>query len=1085
MSNAPQAFEEKPFHQIQRSKGVTRVSTNHPGHAPHLIRVSVATILGAVIAVTAFPQRAAGAEDQEETELEEVQVTGSRIARRDYEANSPILTISTDLLDQASSGSLEVNLNRMPQFNPAETPITEAGDIQPTATNTPGAATISLRGIGVNRNLVLLDGRRATPGNASMAVDLNTIPSSAIQRVEVISGGASSTYGADAVGGVVNFIMRKNFQGLELETKYGVSQQADAAEYTVGGIMGTNFDAGRGNITLAFSKQDRAAALRRDRVWFSSLWQDPSVAGTSFFADYSAFQPVGGVNPTAGALAGIFTAATSPVPTASRIYFDESGRAFTGFAAVGGNGSQGSYRFNIPEGQQLKFKRTNIGTLGQNFLDERLQTPMDRSNLLTRGEYDINDWLSVMAQGMFNKSTATTAQQPTPAANGWSARIGIDSRPLPAELQTILASRVIPAASTSTQIAAWGCDASAVPGAAGSGASCDWQLTQTLDSANRAARTDVFTYNMLLGFGGRIPLLDWKWDIHGSEGESQTSVLQTGFASLDRYRTIVTSPNWGLGFAATGNTEQGGFGASTATCASGLNPFQPFSAVSADCLEAIAIDVKTRSTMKQTVYEANMQGVLFRMPAGEGRAALGAAYRKNDYEFLNDTLSTQGRSFNDQIIGLYPSGNSYGTIKISEVYGEVLLPLLSNLPLVQQFDLELGARTSDYNTTGSSLTWKVLASWQANNWIRLRGGYNKAERAPNIAELFLAPQQTFATAAGGDVCSLNNALAWSANPTANTTNAAAVRALCTTLMNNAGAGTATNFYAGTQPTGATFVFPTTVGNANLTPEKAQTWTAGVVVDSPFESSGLSRLRLAGDYYDIRVDDAIGEESVDIVQRLCFDVNFNPTLSAASPACAKVARNTGVGTLGNVLRSYGNNGRFRTTGVDMQLSWTGDVYVGTLSASTTLNYLIDMKISDLPVLRMTEYAGSLGGTSNGLNGSFYRWKTLSTLAYGIGPWKASLQWQHLPEIRSATYPVNPATTVTGVAKPYDLFNLGGTYAVGDNILLRAGIDNVMDTAPPRQEVNRNPPPGTLAGGALSLANYDSLGRRFYVGARISF
>src|SRR5690606_27141103 len=138
-------------------------------------------------------------------------VTGSRIQRQDYNANSPTVTVDEALLENSSTAAVEVNLNKLPQFTPAQTP-TAGGDIQPTATNTPGAATISLRGLGSNRNLVLLDGRRSTPSNASGVTDISTIPAAAIERVEIISGGASATYGADAIAGVTNFILKKNFQ---------------------------------------------------------------------------------------------------------------------------------------------------------------------------------------------------------------------------------------------------------------------------------------------------------------------------------------------------------------------------------------------------------------------------------------------------------------------------------------------------------------------------------------------------------------------------------------------------------------------------------------------------------------------------------------------------------------------------------------------------------------------------------------------------------------------------------------------------------------------------------------------------------
>ncbi len=216
-------------------------------------------------------------------------ITGSRIVRKDYQAASPIVTVQKDLLQQSSTSALEQNLNKLPQFSPTLKNPTEGGDIQPTATNTPGAATISLRGIGSNRSLVLIDGRRATPSNASMAVDLNTIPEAAIDHVEIISGGASSTYGADAVAGVVNVIMKKNFQGLELDANTSISQHGDDFEYNLSGIMGTDFADGKGNISISFSTNERKKALQKDRQYYRDLWADPSVGGSGFFPGFTGF----------------------------------------------------------------------------------------------------------------------------------------------------------------------------------------------------------------------------------------------------------------------------------------------------------------------------------------------------------------------------------------------------------------------------------------------------------------------------------------------------------------------------------------------------------------------------------------------------------------------------------------------------------------------------------------------------------------------------------------------------------------------------------------------------------------------------
>ena len=222
------------------------------------------------------------AQDDTNDEEGSIVITGSRIQRQDFNSTTPMVTADEALLEQSSTAALESNLNKLPQFVPAQTP-TAGGDIQPTATNTPGAATVSLRGVGANRNLVLVDGRRSTPSNASGVTDISTIPAAAIERVEVISGGASATYGADAVAGVTNFILKKNFQGLELDGRVSVSQEGDGFEYQLSGIMGTDFPDGRGNISLALSMNTREASFQRDRKWYRDMWDNPNIGGSQFF----------------------------------------------------------------------------------------------------------------------------------------------------------------------------------------------------------------------------------------------------------------------------------------------------------------------------------------------------------------------------------------------------------------------------------------------------------------------------------------------------------------------------------------------------------------------------------------------------------------------------------------------------------------------------------------------------------------------------------------------------------------------------------------------------------------------------------
>jgi len=1024
-------------------------------------------------------------------------VTGSRIQRRDYEANSPIVTAGEDLLKNSSTSAIETSLNKLPAFTPVQTPAL-GGDVQPTATSTPGAATISLRGLGTNRNLVLVDGRRATPANALGVVDVNTIPAAAIERVEVITGGASATYGADAVGGVVNFILKKNFQGLELDGSIGTTEHGGGREYTISGLMGANFDDGRGNVTIGFSTNDRKAALRRDRDWFVDAWKDPRFTGTEFFPDFSGFQPYGGINPSQSVYDGIFGAGA--VSADSRLYFNPSGTAFTGFfqSPAGGVG-----RF---EGDLTgeKWKLQADGTLGQNFLDDLVTLPLNRYNIYARGNYEINDWIGVFGQATFTRVTTHTVQQPSPSVNGWSALVPA-SNPVPDELRDILNSRVVPVGTSQSTLDLLHCGSGVVPGAAGSGANCDWQLTYYLNYANREAKTDVYTYNIVAGFEGKIPGTDWTWELYGSQGESETNALITGTASLERFREVVSSPNWGAGFSAQGNPLFGGFGASAATCTSGFNPFDKATPISQDCIDAVAANLKNRAVMQQTVFEFNAQGGLFELPAGQVRAAIGASHRSNKYDFENDTLTSQGQSFQDQVIGIYPSGNSSGEIKVDELYGELLIPILSDVPGIKRFELNLGARTSDYNTTGNSFTWKAMGDWEVTDWLRIRGGFNKAVRAPNVAELYLAPQQTFTAAGGGDVCRITNALSYSANPAVNT-NAANVRAVCSILMDQTIPGTAATFYGNPQfseAVGPAFAFPTLVGNPDVQPETAKTWTLGAVINSPFAGDALSRLRLSIDYYNIRVDNAIGPQTLDSAQRACFDPTFNPAISsdpaaaAASPFCQAIGRVAGDGALGNVAVTYLNNGRFRTQGIDVQLDWALPIGPGTFTLNSVFNYLITMKSAPLPASageagQLVEYAGTLGPSGsngvgeNGLNPGAFRWKMLNTFGYSIGPASISLQWQHLPAAKSASYPLDPTTSFVG-SPNYDLFNLSGSYAVTDNITWRFGVDNLFDKAPPLVEYNGDTTglANTVGSVPFNAYFFDLIGRRFYTGINMKF
>jgi len=406
---------------------------------------------------------------------------------------------------------------------------------------------------------------------------------------------------------------------------------------------------------------------------------------------------------------------------------------------------------------------------------------------------------------------------------------------------------------------------------------------------------------------------------------------------------------------------------------------------------------------------------------------------------------------------------------------------------------------SHYNTTGTSYTYKILGDWSVTDWLRFRGGYNRAERAPNIGELFLSAQQTFGVNNVGDVCSRRNPNTFSANAVTNAngaTGAANVEAVCRQLMNAASPSAAGQYYAAGGP-GTTdsstfgFAFPTLVGNPNLVPEKADTWTAGVVLQSPFDAPYLSRLRASVDFYDITIKDAIGAQTIGAVAQQCFDPQFNPLVSsnaaaaAQNPFCQLLPRN-GTGALGNVGITYANSGRVHLRGIDAQVDWGMDIGPGSLTLNSVFNYQMDFESSALyPQLPLVEFAGTTGAGENGLNANPFKYRALTTVGYSVGPFRAAVQWQYYSKLDL------PAPSVNVGWPDYHLFNLNGAYQVTEDFGIRFGVDNLFDKAPPLGGYNPaitnaiSQTTGQLQGGSYLSNVHDTVGRRFYLGANVRF
>jgi outer membrane receptor protein involved in Fe transport len=317
-----------------------------------------------------------------------------------------------------------------------------------------------------------------------------------------------------------------------------------------------------------------------------------------------------------------------------------------------------------------------------------------------------------------------------------------------------------------------------------------------------------------------------------------------------------------------------------------------------------------------------------------------------------------------------------------------------------------------------------------------------------------------------------------------------------------GAGTGANYYGrgvAQQPApGGGFARTNATGNPNLKPETADTWTAGIVVASPFENEWVRRLRFTVDWYSIKLKDAIGLQGAGTALEQCLDPFWNTSVAGAagSAALAQAASNNAyckgirydpAPILGaaNFDVTYYNNGEVSISGIDFQADWSKDIGPGQFTANLLLNYYLEYKSRELTNNPLVDYVGTLGTGQNALNPGAFRYRTLTTFGYSWGPVRLSMQWQHLPKVEVEGFATK--TSPNKGYKPYDLFNLNGGVKVTSNANFRFGIDNLFNKKPPLGNINptANLSLGQLPGGAFNGSFYDIIGRRFYLGANFKF
>ena len=940
--------------------------------------------------VDSAPQGAVTPPANDANSLETVVVTGSRISRRDYNAESPISTLSSSTIASAGQPSLDRVLGEMPQFEAAQG-AAEVGDVQGSVGFGGGASFSDLRGIGRNRSLVLMDGRRLMPSTPDGAIDLNTIPMALIDSVEVITGGASSTYGSDAIAGVANFKLKQHFSGVELSVQHGASTDGGGATTQISGIVGGKFDGDRGNVMLAFEYGKRDEVMGSQRPFFTQ----PSVRFLGRPPEGMIYAGGFGTGATAPTIADVNAvlagyAGTTPYagagPYKGAIGVNTDGTIFTTVVPKALGCAQNYKGVGSVTGARLSPSCTLAGVVLGNYF--AVQVPLTKYNALGSVDYRLNDHVTAYGQFNFSHSSALDATSPGSTKTNNSIELYIPVSNPYVQANPALLSLIN----------------SAYGGAAPAGAKVGYSKLM-FGWGNRVQTFDYDVWQGLAGLKGDIPGTHLTYDLYASFGRSVFGGQSAGDISLTAINNVLA--NEGVGGC-------------------NYNPFglQP---VSAACLTYAGRTENTTDLLTSKNIEYSIQGPLFSLPAGEAKFAFGGDYRQSQFAYQPDSAFITGDS-----LSYGSSTPSGGAQDATEAFGELLLPLLANQAFSKDLSLDLGYRYSKYNIFTGKSTWKADVTWTVVDGVRFRGGYSVAFRAPSLADLYAGTGVGQQSLNGGDPCDVLSAYRTG-------TNGAKVQALC--AAQSAAAGLPSYSFGGANVT----VPVQTGGNNLLKPETAKSWSIGTVL------TPVQGLNISVDYYDMTISGAISSLSSGQILANCYGATANPGFSAASAFCQRIARDATTGQISLLTSGLFNYNGFKLSGVDTQVDYHFGLdalglpsTAGSLQVGSILSYLNKYTVTPSDGTAATNYQGAISDTfvtSDGENlYSHPRWKTNSYLTYANSPFTATLRWRYIGNLANLDDATKPVPAVS-------YFDADFHYKFSDALTVSAGVNNLTNKSPP--------------------------------------
>ncbi|HVT33946.1 MAG TPA: TonB-dependent receptor [Nevskiaceae bacterium] len=949
------------------------------------------------------------------TVLDTVQVTGTRLARPGYSTPTPTTSVTARDIRDSGTTNLGDYLDNLPQLSSSANMANSTQFI-----GTAGLNELDLRDLGTSRTLVLVNGHRHVGAlGGDTAVDINTIPQDLVERVDFITGGASAIYGADAVTGVVNFVLTQNFEGLSVRAQTGTNWDGGYDKNLVAITAGTNFAGDRGNFVLAgeFAQQSRLTAKERPSMALQrSYLQNPlDVDGNG--------NPIEKPNRRPNMIL---------VPGAGTNETSEGGTVLTAGYINDGN-IRDAYLFD-PGGNFRRVRIDGIVDAGNelcsdcDYLDENayqdLQPAFDRYNLTAMSHFQISDWARLDVEGNFAHTRALTYFFPSfdDVFQGNAIAIQPDNAYMPAGLQAFFTSH------NKREVMVNRIDA---------------------DAGLRAEKDERDMTQVTLALTGNLPFSPtWNYNLSAVYGHTRIDTTFINNRINDRFSeatdAVVDPMTHNIVCRATIDSKAKLPGTNTPVPADarvGCIPTNVFGAgainqASANWFNATGLETDGVSLAVYTAYLVN--DALIDLPAGPLAAALGTEYRLEQSNTLPDALSATGATFNNILLPL--SGGFHAW----DGFAETSVPLIGGIPLVKLLELELAARYSSYNTIGSTLSSKVGLNWTVAPDLRIRSTFARAVRAPNIGELYSPASQDFFFV--NDPCSQKN-VKNAPDPAIRSNNCAALN-IPADFHSHADADTIPGVSG---------------GNPDLTEERATTWTAGAVL-TPRWITGWS---VSVDFWDISINNAIDLLDAQDILNKCVDDAGGPN----TQFCALVTRDPTSHEITNIVDIEENVQRLTARGVDFESSYKFPIAGGSTEfhlVGTYLNQLRTYPFQSEPK-RSFEAAGVLGDP---------RWQINLDTRYDHGPlsFTWSIRWidkQYLVDRDTLqAHPDAQEPIRAGTRFYHDVqarYHLPGSMKA---VEVYAGVDNLLNADIPTA--------GSLLGVGTGSAIYDNVGRFLYAG-----